>query len=68
MTTDDGWWLLRCLQYGCALLVTRAEAKSEAGLAILLGELRKQLDASGIKLPNSNQYFKEKFQPGKIKE
>lgn len=48
--TDDGWWLLRASNTE-ALLVTRAEAKNEAGLARLKAQLTEQLKASGITPP-----------------
>ena len=44
--TDDGWWLLRASNTQ-AVLVARAEAKTEAGLAALKTALVRQLAASG---------------------
>ena len=48
--TEDGWWLLRASNTD-ALLVTRAEAKSESGLSRLKDQLAHQLQESGQKLP-----------------
>jgi phosphomannomutase len=45
--TDDGWWLLRASNTQ-DVLVARAEASSEAGLARLVAEIDAQLAASGI--------------------
>jgi len=47
VATADGWWLLRVSNTQAAL-TARAESRSEAGLARLLGELDAQLEASGI--------------------
>jgi phosphomannomutase len=49
--TDDGWWLLRASNTQ-AVLVARAEAKSEAGLERLKVALVKQLAASGLAAPD----------------
>jgi phosphomannomutase len=48
--TADGWWLLRASNTQ-AVLVARAEAKDEAGLARLKGLLAEQLRASGVEPP-----------------
>jgi phosphomannomutase len=48
--TADGWWLLRASNTQ-AVLVARAEAKDEAGLARLKALLADQLKASGVALP-----------------
>jgi phosphomannomutase len=48
--TEDGWWLLRASNTQ-AVLVARAEAASEAGLARLKAQLGGQLEASGLMLP-----------------
>lgn len=45
--TDDGWWLLRASNTQ-AVLVARAESKSEEGLARLKNDLLAQLEASGL--------------------
>lgn len=50
VTTPDGWWLLRASNTQ-AVLVARAEAKTEEGLARLRGMLVEQLSASGIDAP-----------------
>jgi phosphomannomutase len=47
VTTADGWWLLRASNTQ-AMLTVRAEAKSEAALAVLLAEVDAQLAASGV--------------------
>ena len=47
VTTADGWWLLRASNTQ-DVLVARAEAKDEAGLARLLGQIDDQLAQSGI--------------------
>jgi phosphomannomutase len=49
--TDDGWWLLRASNTQ-AVLVARAEAKTEAGLEKLKAALVKQLAASGLPAPD----------------
>jgi phosphomannomutase len=48
--TDAGWWLLRASNTQ-DVLVARAEARDEAGLANLKGLLAEQLRASGITPP-----------------
>lgn len=48
--TPDGWWLLRASNTQ-AVLVARAEAKDEAGLERLKGQLVEALKASGINAP-----------------
>lgn len=45
--SGEGWWLLRASNTQ-DVLVARAEATSEAGLEKLKGELKGQLEASGI--------------------
>jgi phosphomannomutase len=47
VSTPDGWWLLRASNTQ-AVLVARAESKSEAGLSHLKSELAGQLAASGL--------------------
>jgi phosphomannomutase len=49
--TPDGWWLLRASNTQ-AVLVARAEATTEAGLARLTDEIASQLQASGITVPD----------------
>jgi phosphomannomutase len=49
--TADGWWLLRASNTQ-AVLVARAEAKTEAGLEALKAALVKQLAASGLPAPD----------------
>jgi phosphomannomutase len=49
--TEDGWWLLRASNTQ-AVLVARAEAKSEAGLERLKALLSAQLQASGLAAPD----------------
>jgi phosphomannomutase len=49
--TDDGWWLLRASNTQ-AVLVARAEAKTEAGLERLKALLVHQLEASGLAAPD----------------
>jgi phosphomannomutase len=49
--TDDGWWLLRASNTQ-AVLVARAEARSEAGLDALKAALVRQLAASGLQAPD----------------
>jgi phosphomannomutase len=44
--TADGWWLLRASNTQ-DVLVARAEAKDEAGLARLVAEIDQQLALSG---------------------
>jgi phosphomannomutase len=48
--TPDGWWLLRASNTQ-AVVVARAEATSEAGLARVKDELAAELAASGLQLP-----------------
>jgi phosphomannomutase len=48
--TADGWWLLRASNTQ-AVLVARAEAATEDGLARLKRELAAELAASGVALP-----------------
>jgi phosphomannomutase len=47
VTTTDGWWLLRASNTQ-DVLVARAEAEDEAGLARLVAEIDGQLAASGV--------------------
>ncbi|HEY0149993.1 MAG TPA: phosphomannomutase/phosphoglucomutase [Allosphingosinicella sp.] len=47
VNTDDGWWLLRASNTQ-DVLVARAEAKDEAGLARLVAQIDEQLQASGL--------------------
>ncbi|MFN2259038.1 MAG: phosphoglucomutase/phosphomannomutase PgmG, partial [Parasphingopyxis sp.] len=47
VNTEDGWWLLRASNTQ-DVLVARAEAKSEAGLDRLIGQIDAQLAASGL--------------------
>lgn len=47
VNTPDGWWLLRASNTQ-DVLVARAEAKDEAGLERLMGQIDSQLAASGI--------------------
>jgi phosphomannomutase len=47
VTTEDGWWLLRASNTQ-DVLVARAEAKGEAGVARLLAQIDAQLALSGI--------------------
>lgn len=47
VTTADGWWLLRASNTQ-DVLTARAEARTEDGLARLLGEVDAQLAASGV--------------------
>jgi phosphomannomutase len=49
--TDDGWWLLRASNTQ-AVLVARAEAKTESGLEALKAALVRQLAASGLAAPD----------------
>ncbi|WP_136163286.1 phosphoglucomutase/phosphomannomutase PgmG [Sphingomonas flavalba] len=48
VNTPDGWWLLRASNTQ-DVLVARAEARDEAGLARLLAQIDDQLAKSGIK-------------------
>ncbi|MGF1474691.1 MAG: phosphoglucomutase/phosphomannomutase PgmG [Geminicoccaceae bacterium] len=52
VTMDGGWWLLRASNTQ-AVVVARAEAPDEAGLRKLKGEIKSQLDASGVTVPPS---------------
>jgi phosphomannomutase len=47
VNTADGWWLLRASNTQ-DVLVARAEAKDEAGLARLMEQINQQLAASGV--------------------
>ena len=47
VNTADGWWLLRASNTQ-DVLVARAEAKSEEGLARLIAQIDDQLEASGL--------------------
>jgi phosphomannomutase len=47
VNTPDGWWLLRASNTQ-DVLVARAEAKDEAGLERLMGQINDQLAQSGI--------------------
>ena len=51
VNTADGWWLLRASNTQ-AVLVARAEAKSEDGLERLKAALVAQLSASGLAAPD----------------
>ena len=51
--TKDGWWLLRASNTQ-AVLVARAEAHDAAGLERLKDHLAKQLEQSGIALPDKS--------------
>jgi phosphomannomutase len=51
VNTKDGWWLLRASNTQ-AVLVARCEARDDAGLERLMGELRGALAASGVALPD----------------
>ena len=48
VNTPDGWWLLRASNTQ-DVLVARAEAKDQAGLDRLLGQIDEQLALSGLK-------------------
>jgi phosphomannomutase len=50
VTTADGWWLLRASNTQ-AVLVARAEAQDEAGLARLKRQIAAHLEAVGIDPP-----------------
>jgi phosphomannomutase len=50
VSTDEGWWLLRASNTQ-AVLVARAEARDEAGLARLKRQIRSHLEAAGIAPP-----------------
>ena len=49
--TEDGWWLLRASNTQ-AVLVARAEAKTEEGLERLKRLLAEQVEASGLQAPD----------------
>jgi phosphomannomutase len=51
VTTPEGWWLLRASNTQ-AVLVARAEAKTEAGLERMKAALAEQLAASGLAAPD----------------
>jgi phosphomannomutase len=51
VSTPDGWWLLRASNTQ-AVLVARAEAKTEEGLERLKAALVTQLEASGLAAPD----------------
>ena len=51
VNTEDGWWLLRASNTQ-DVLVARAEARSEEGLARLRETIANQLEKSGITPPN----------------
>ncbi len=53
VNTKDGWWLLRASNTQ-AVLVARAEAADEAGLERLKAHLGKQLEQSGVALPDKS--------------
>jgi phosphomannomutase len=50
VSTADGWWLLRASNTQ-AVLVARAEAHDQHGLARLMQQIRRHLEAGGIKPP-----------------
>ena len=50
VSTEEGWWLLRASNTQ-AVLVARAEAHDEGGLARLMQQIRRHLEAAGIKPP-----------------
>ena len=51
VSTEDGWWLLRASNTQ-AVLVARAEARSDKGLERLKAALVSQLEASGLAAPD----------------
>jgi phosphomannomutase len=53
VNTRDGWWLLRASNTQ-AVLVARAEARHAAGLERLKAHLGKQLEQSGVALPDKS--------------
>ena len=53
VNTDDGWWLLRASNTQ-DVLVARAEARDEAGLARLQEQIAAQLAASGLQFPEGD--------------
>lgn len=54
VNTADGWWLLRASNTQ-AVLVARAEARDDAGLARLQSSLARHLKLSGVALPTEPQ-------------
>jgi phosphomannomutase len=50
VSTEEGWWLLRASNTQ-AVLVARAEAHDQHGLARLMQKIRRHLEAGGIKPP-----------------
>ncbi|HWA46868.1 MAG TPA: phosphomannomutase/phosphoglucomutase [Dongiaceae bacterium] len=50
VNTRDGWWLLRASNTQ-AVLVARAEARDQAGLARLKSSLCRHLESSGVAVP-----------------
>jgi phosphomannomutase len=50
VSTGDGWWLLRASNTQ-EVVVARAEAGDEAGLARLKQQIRESLRAAGLELP-----------------
>jgi phosphomannomutase len=50
VSTEDGWWLLRASNTQ-AVLVARAEAHDQDSLAQLMQQIRRHLEAAGIKPP-----------------
>ncbi|MBO0709733.1 MAG: phosphomannomutase/phosphoglucomutase [Acetobacteraceae bacterium] len=54
--TEDGWWLLRASNTQ-AVLVARAEAKSEEGLERVKAALVRQLQSSGLPAPDFSASF-----------
>ncbi|TFI59994.1 phosphomannomutase/phosphoglucomutase [Sphingomonas parva] len=55
VSTDDGWWLLRASNTQ-DVLVARAEARDEAGLARLLAQIDAQLALSGVSREPETQH------------
>ncbi len=51
VTNEDGWWLLRASNTQ-AVLVARVEARDQAGLDRLKGQLFAELTASGVQPPS----------------
>ena len=51
VSTEDGWWLLRASNTQ-AVLVARCEARTEEGLERLKSALAKQLESSGLPVPD----------------
>lgn len=51
VNTEDGWWLLRASNTQ-AVLVARAEGKSDAGLEALKDAISRQLEQSGLEKPD----------------